>query len=409
MKQICLKTVFFTLFCVFSIYSFSQDNLESILNSKSETVTDFNTNHVYVSNIKAETRGNSIYLSWSVKSGLQEKCYIYRSIKPISNLQDAKLITEIPEKTFFYYDKPSEGSYYYAILTSSEKENSSPKFIPIENATTQAVSPGIITDKEPAKIANLQAIANKKSVTVSYISSATGRKLVLYRSIVPFVDSSTLLNAVIAGVFLDNGESFVDYPMPGIPCYYSLIDEEDIRSGNIKFEAGINTTTKSVQVQEENSKITTSKEPRTLPLPVLSNKKGLYPERQEISQEAESIVAQKIKNTSKDTIPSPKPFYFPEELQKKSTGEEYALKTIIDSTFVKKEWNNAETQLKDFLALHRADQTIARTNHYLGQVYFFNKDYDKALIRFLLARNIYYQKSQEWIQYSLAALENKRK
>ena len=63
-------------------------------------------------------------------------------------------------------------------------------------------------------------------------SSRSGKNLVVYRSTRPFTGTDSLVSAILVATIPDDGTPFVDYPVPGVPCYYAVIDEPSLRSGS---------------------------------------------------------------------------------------------------------------------------------------------------------------------------------
>lgn len=98
---------------------------------------------------------------------------------------------------------------------------------------------------------------------------------------------------------------------------------------------------------------------------------------------------------------------FEEDLVCPEGGDEYFLFKILKSTFAKKDFKNAIVQLKDFLAVNRSPETTKRAHFYLGESYYFTKDYQNALYMFLEVQNDYNELSQKWIDSSLDLIEIK--
>lgn len=98
---------------------------------------------------------------------------------------------------------------------------------------------------------------------------------------------------------------------------------------------------------------------------------------------------------------------FEEDLVCPEGGDEYFLFKILKSTFAKKDFKNAIIQLNDFLRVNHSQEIINRTNFYLGESYYFTKDYQNALYKFLEVQNEYKELSQKWIDSSLDLIEIK--
>lgn len=98
---------------------------------------------------------------------------------------------------------------------------------------------------------------------------------------------------------------------------------------------------------------------------------------------------------------------FEEDLICPEGGDEYFLFKILKSTFAKKDFKNAILQLNDFLTVNRSPETTKRAHFYLGESYYFTKDYQNALYMFLEVQNDYNELSQKWIDSSLDLIEIK--
>lgn len=96
---------------------------------------------------------------------------------------------------------------------------------------------------------------------------------------------------------------------------------------------------------------------------------------------------------------------FEEDMVSPEGGDDYFLFKILKAKFVKKNFAGSITDLEDFLSVHR-DQSVAyRATFYLGESYYFSKDYSKALFHFLEAQDAYPELAKKWIDSCLDLIE----
>lgn len=98
---------------------------------------------------------------------------------------------------------------------------------------------------------------------------------------------------------------------------------------------------------------------------------------------------------------------FEEDLVCPEGGDEYFLFKALKGTFAKKDFKNAIIKLNDFLSVRRSEETTKRALFYLGESYYFTKDYQNALYKFLETQDTYPELSKKWIDSSLDLIEIK--
>ncbi|MCR5614437.1 hypothetical protein [Treponema sp.] len=98
---------------------------------------------------------------------------------------------------------------------------------------------------------------------------------------------------------------------------------------------------------------------------------------------------------------------FEEDLICPEGGDEYFLFRILKDSFVKKDFAKAVTDLNDFLSVRRDEKVAKRATFYLGESYYFSKNYEKALFNFLNVKGEYPELSKKWIDSSLDMIEIK--
>lgn len=362
-----------------------------------------------ISGLTASVKGNSIYLSWN-NSLPGEPVVILRDNRQIKDLSTAVPIYTQDGETCEFYDRtPLTTEAYYAVISKSDMDLKTGIFVENQNSLKDAVFIQPPYPEKPAVITEIKAVERDDSVIISYKSDSKNRRLVLYRSVNPLTDSSSLVNSVIIGIFNDEGTPIVDYPVPGIPCYYGLIDEESVRTGNVSFIPGSNTTKDYIMISGSIGENTVPNIARNIPLPFLTLSDDADIPPKGLSDEAVSALEPLLNSVADEEVFIPELYIFPNELIEKTSGEDYTLQSIVNSYLKNQQWNNAEKELSAFLSLRRNEDTVGRTNFYLGETAFFKGEYERALMFFLTSKKTYFEKSQEWIQYTLNALTKSKK
>jgi hypothetical protein len=123
-----------------------------------------------------------------------------------------------------------------------------------------------------------------------------------------------------------------------------------------------------------------------------------------LSAAASKAVSELLGPVVQAKYPERRPRAFPQDLETPVGGEEYALRSIVQGAFAKREWEDAAKQIARYLSLSRTPATEARAHYYLGQSYFFSGRFSEALFEFLLVQSQYHAEAQEWIDAILPRL-----
>ena len=365
-----------------------------------------------ISELRADLDGNSVVLSWKAAPDVKGESIILRYGSPITaaNYLSTEKRGVVPHDVTTFTDTIEDGqSYYYAVLSREDNGTVYDFFLPASNSMLLGVS-----SAEPAgpegisEITGLDPMVRNDAVILTWQNPRKGRNLVLYRSANPFTGMTSLAQAVVISNFADSGAPFVDYPVPGVPCFYALLDELAIRSGNATFVPGGNTNRVPVEVPAAYAKYQKGGLPsvRPMPLPWLNPSRAAQQPEWRFAKETESMIRKLALPAGKERTIAHEPYVFLADIKSTGSGEEYALKTIIESQFIGERWEKAADDLGKFLSIRRTPKTTARARFYLGQAHFFSGNYQQALLEFLLAQNQYYSLSREWIQYTMERLES---
>jgi hypothetical protein len=168
---------------------------------------------------------------------------------------------------------------------------------------------------------------------------------------------------------------------------------------------GINATVEPAQVPLENPRESASV--RAVPLPLISLASAVQtsyfedtPRYAELSPEAIKAL-ENIPIQQRNPLPLKSSHIFPLDLETAGLGEDYLLGSIIQGSFISKEWRMAQDELLRFLGLPRSRSAEARARFYLGQCHYYSHEPREALFEFLQVRAVYPDEAAEWIQATL--------
>ena len=82
-------------------------------------------------------------------------------------------------------------------------------------------------------------------------------------------------------------------------------------------------------------------------------------------------------------------------------GDEYLLFEILKTYFIKKQYTESITALRNFLAQNRTKSVADRASFYLGESYYYTGNFPAALTRFLALEDTYPELTRRWIDSSL--------
>jgi hypothetical protein len=266
--------------------------------------------------------------------------------------------------------------------------------------------------RDGPSISGISAVVEGEKVIISF-NAGEGEKPVLYRSVRPFNETMDLPSAVI--VQSEISSPFIDYPVLGIPYYYAVIPEQDIITGTVEIKPGANATIESVEVpagrRTDLSDLALTI--RSVPLPHISlqtaspgmNAFSDTPARSELKSETAKAL-EDIPSLPKKEEPLKRPRAFREDLLVPAGGEEDTLRSIVQGSFAKKDWESAGNELKRYLSLPRTRASEARARFYLGQCRYFSGAYRESLFEFLAVQSDYPDEAAEWIQSALNMMTN---
>lgn len=275
---------------------------------------------------------------------------------------------------------------------------------------------GVFYAQNTAEVLQFSAEVKEDSVYLTWTTSGAVSSLILYRSLNPFTDFSSLANAVLLSTFTENTTAFVDYPLPNTNYYYALVFEKEITTDNsIKFLPGRNTLIQPVRLVRETEEDELAE--RAVSLPVLNTANGVSAKRVTFSAETEQKLHELEANFAKyagyvysmehtTTDIEPIFFRFTEETDAARDVSALSLKRILDAHTETESWTELEAELNDFLRPSHTPLIDARAAFYRAEALFFSGKYDRALLQFLQVEDTFKTETKPWITLTLKKLTN---
>lgn len=369
----------------------------------------------FVSRLTADVKNNLVRLSWIDSLDVKGPVTIFSSDNPIDpsviGLSSKRKPIQVAYGVQSYVDEADYNIRYYFAAASDENGRIYYLAIPFNNVVTVNMQDVLGRDQAGAAKADrdfsLRAVVQEESVIVSFNTDGHSN-LVLYRSIQPIRKMEDLLNAVIIQAFVTS--PFIDYSVPGIPYYYAVVPQEALISGDVKILPGDNATitpvTTSLSQYGMNRGNSALIRPIPLPLISLSALIGSNSVFNASPQKLSPAAEQALMDVKRPEIPTltKKPRAFKEDMKTPISGEEYTLRSIIQTAFAKRDWVAAREQLTRFISLSHDADAESRARFYLGQVYYFLNTPRESLFEFLMIKTKYPEEAPEWISAVLEML-----
>lgn len=368
----------------------------------------------FVSRLKAKTDGSSILLSWKDSVDVDGQNLVYRFTEEINqeNIDQAELLANVEMGEETYVDFPLDTqSYFYTVLVESSEGNPYSLFIPFRNKTLNSVAIDRVGEPEQraAKITQIVAESSGESITVRFETSLKSRELLLFRSASPYREYSDLAGGV--SWLLSNGSTlYEDKPPAGIGYYYTVLDAELVQLGKVEIIPGTNSTQFAAQVPLAyvSTESVSDRTLRTMPLPFLIISREVesgndlspplrLPGTRRLAAETTVAVEKLLSIIPQSSAEEKKPEVLAIDRVPRPEGHAYILKSIIDGSLLTGQYRTAEENFTNFLQVRRTDDLESRARFYIGQSYYFQGRYRKALIEFLMALDLYYREVHGWL------------
>jgi uncharacterized protein YdbL (DUF1318 family) len=380
----------------------------------------------YPTDLRVAVKNPQVRLTWNDAGGLTDERYrIYRAEQEITEetVSQATEIGTVTEGTETFLDVPQEdGSYYYAVLAVDSDGSEYRNFARLRNTTTEAVEITVAQQAEtpPVEVRGIAAEVEGDTVALRFRTNRTGRDLAIYRSTEKLTDSAALSEATQIATINSRESRFTDYPVPGVPYYYAVLDTQQVEEGTVTFRPERNTTSQAVQVPlgeravllgpEEESEERDTVRPTPLPLLQLSRQlesgRALPTPQTRVPDETVPLgqaTQEAVKRlqaraaVSKPAVSTPEPAVLPADRGAEKKGTAYTLQTVLTGPFENGDWEETLTLLDNLLSKPLSASLEARVHFYRGQAYFFREAYRDAFFAFLLAKSELPEEITPWI------------
>jgi hypothetical protein len=385
---------------------------------------------IVVTGLEALTRNNLVRLSWKDAPEAGGPVYIYRSFRPFQGpaldgspdpLFSTQRPVEVPYGVESYIDDVgSSGRVYYFIAASGERGQRYLEPLPFGNTiavdiveSPEAAAVSVPRPAGPGGISALEVRPEGEGVVIDYRLTRNGNTI-LYRSVQPITHTADLLSAVIVRSGLS--PPLTDYPVPGIPYYYAVIFEDELARGTVGIYPGQNATLRPVEITADRVGLPRAAELRSMPLPLIALNYAV-PGIDTFSELRTPIPlglpTAKAMGTLRGTVPAPNiqrtNRAFGQDLETETygvSGEDRALRNIVQGSFTRGDWETAREELDRYLSIHRGPMAEARARYYRGQTLYFLGSYRDAFFEFLLINGYFPVEVREWMESCLAVLLN---
>jgi hypothetical protein len=407
----------FLLFCALTLCPLSAISAE-----EPGTQNEQSANLRFVSHIRIGLNGDKVIITWEGSAEAPGTVFIYRAGQEINDTSFAAAtrIGSCPEANGYFEDTPPANTdVFYAVLIAKDEKTAAQTFIPYKNATAIAIRTKAAPKEEVGDRLSISARNEKDYIQIHVTSSLGGSKLLVYRSTDKIASARDILNATLVYVGDEKDKEFSDFPIPGIYYYYTILSEKNLKTGNLKIVPGLSSIEKPVMIPAGKFRVglpSFSANSRAMPLPYLSvqndnqifsqqNQSSLsFPEPQRVKIETQKSIDGILGRLSTTPTETPSFAVLAKEQSRPETGEEYTLAEIVGAATKYQNWSDTVYSLENFLSLYRSETVESHARYYLGQAYFFNKQYREALFNLLLVQDDLYSESKSLISLSLERL-----
>ncbi|TVQ99662.1 MAG: hypothetical protein EA403_12740 [Spirochaetaceae bacterium] len=273
-----------------------------------------------------------------------------------------------------------------------------------------------------APLTALRAGSDGERVTITWSATTdtdtAAADFIVFRSRSPITSTETLAGATQLAVVSGAAGRFLDYPVPGVPAYYALIDIDQIAAGVITFEPGRSVTTEAVSLplgaRTRDPQFFTAFAFRDRPLPLLQPWRDMLegtgealpralpptPHRA-LNPAATAALAGLMELRPPEGATPKRPVVLDAEQTAVDKGVAFTLKSIVDGPFTQGAWAESREQLGNLLTLPLPAEIESRARFYLGQTLFYEGRYERAVLEFVLARRHHVAEATPWIRASL--------
>ncbi|MDR0663474.1 MAG: hypothetical protein LBF80_05275 [Spirochaetaceae bacterium] len=345
-----------------------------------------------------------------------------------------------------FASEPNQPPYTQGAQVNSATVNPQ---VPTNNAVwpPYSIVEGLINPPARADITGIMAVAGSKGIEITFNAPDSRKNPVLYRSIQPLRSFADLLTATVVGLGVRS--PYTDYVTPGVPYYYAVVYEDDLRAGKGDIFPGSNSTfiPAEVPVNQPAAAPTTAPvvggyapysqaQPQAVTpvAPAWSNEStsqygggslygsgaygmdgggsrygsgaygmdgGAYTRTQQNSNEIRGYETPSYQNQTDETLVLSEPRVFNRDMRTSSEPEDHRLSLIVQGPFMWRDWQAARAQFSDFIVSASNKAAAERARFYLAQCWYFIGDIRTALSSFLKLQSVFPDEISIWIQASL--------
>lgn len=374
----------------------------------------------FVSRLRVAVRDPQVRITWRDAEDLSGGRYeVLRSTVEITTatLPEAVVVAVVEPGTETYLDTPTEaGSYFYAVVARDPNGRRYDIFVPFRNKTIRPVSISQLTTEEDlaAAVYGIAAQVEEGTIIVRYETSRTDRTLAIYRSTSPITSLRSLEDAVLVRELSSSVRRFQDFPVPGVPYYYAVVDQALIERGSATFEAGQNTIATPIRIAVEALPDFVLEIPpartRRAPLPILQFAGGfdaeqpvarptVIPPARAVTVATQRAIDQMLILAPAAALFDPLPTVLPEERAADEDGAARTLAQIATGEFASGSFGQTITMIDALLRLPLSARIVARARFYRAQALYFEGHPERALMDFLIAmgRPELYDHAKNWV------------
>lgn len=370
------------------------------------------------SRVRAAELDGEVLVTWRDATGYEGTYQVWRS----SSEFEAGVFEESPELFLAgtvssgvesLIDRPATpGTYHYAVTNDLE----TPYLIEQRNFLPRPVRVTMTAEQaqEPVTVRQLSVEVQNGSAILRFEPSRHGRRLAVYAATTALTNVEDLQRAVRLGVFDSDQLEYRDYPVPGVPTYYAVLDAEQVISGVSELVPRQNATEQPVRVAlgsvrpETGAPQVGARREAPIPLlrmPWLPASQGyalnLNQAPAELDAETQQALASILAEHGSPQRVPPEPMVLPGDRDASDSGLRSSLTTVLAGPFARSEWAVAESQLSNLLTIVSTPTQRARVQFYRGQCLFFLGRYNEASLAFVDARGHLFTESQPWLDAAL--------
>ncbi len=285
------------------------------------------------------------------------------------------------------------------------------------------ILPALLFAQSRPLVTSINAVSKAEGkIELTWLLSSESKKSVsslqIYRDTKPILTYETLFKLSPYAEAQPDEYSFTDTPSDYKEYFYAVIAVTANGPYNILIPSQ-NTTTKGIKIHTviaSSERVLNQKTKkadysdghlREIPLPEPDINSKNEASKIKMSKEAKENARDLSTGYNKKSEPFKKLYFFEEDMISPDGGDDYVLFQTLRSSLVRKKYAAAVNELKEFLSVRRSKEVTARAQFYLGEAYYFCREYKEALDCFLKTSDYHKELSSMWIDSCLDQMEIK--